>query len=55
VDELTGYRTRSILCVPIIHPNDGIIGAVEMINKRTSAHFADEDMQLCRAFGSQVC
>lgn len=34
VDKQTGYRTRSILCMPI-HYNDQIIGVAQLINKKS--------------------
>lgn len=54
VDLRTGYRTRSILCVPILHPDNGVMGAVEMINKTSAQRFSKEDETVCLAFGSAV-
>lgn len=34
VDQLTGYRTRSILCMPIFI-RGALIGVVQMVNKRS--------------------
>ncbi|KAJ8872744.1 hypothetical protein PR048_026360 [Dryococelus australis] len=34
VDQLTGYRTHSILCMPIFI-GDGVIGVVQMVNKHS--------------------
>jgi GAF domain-containing protein len=33
MDSLTGYRTRSVLCVPMIDARGDIIGVVQAINK----------------------
>ena len=33
VDLKTGYETRNILCMPIINPNNEVIGAISAINK----------------------
>jgi len=43
-DMLTGFRTRSILCAPLIS-RGRIIGAVELINKRRG-RFSTEDLQM---------
>jgi len=34
VDEGTGFRTRSIMCVPVRNRHGKVIGAVQMINKK---------------------
>jgi HD-GYP domain-containing protein (c-di-GMP phosphodiesterase class II) len=35
-DERTGYRTRSILAVPMISAEDDVIGVIQLINKKRS-------------------
>ena len=53
VDRRTGYRTRSILCVPM-HDADGLrIGVLEVLNKRGGV-FAEEDEELLSALSSQL-
>lgn len=42
VDKQTGYRTESILCVPLRGSDEQILGAFEAINKR-HGNFTDED------------
>ena len=44
VDLLTGYKTRSVLCAPLIS-RGRIIGAVELLNKRRGP-FNDDDLQM---------
>ena len=44
VDLLTGYKTRSVLCAPLIS-RGRIIGAVELLNKRRGP-FNDEDLDM---------
>ncbi len=50
-DERTGYRTRSILCVPL-KLKDRIIGVSQVINKLDGTPFSQEDLEtftdLCR-------
>ena len=50
IDIRTGYRTKSILCVPIYNNRGEIIGVTEMINKIDSDVFNKEDIQLLMAF-----
>ncbi|XP_018325357.1 probable 3',5'-cyclic phosphodiesterase pde-5 isoform X2 [Agrilus planipennis] len=42
VDQLTGYRTRTILCMPIFI-RGSIIGVVQMVNKRTGSFTKDDE------------
>ncbi len=52
-DEATGYRTRSILCVPLtVH--DRLIGVSQLINKLDGEPFTDEDLELFRLLNAQV-
>ncbi|XP_045509924.1 probable 3',5'-cyclic phosphodiesterase pde-5 isoform X1 [Colias croceus] len=42
VDEVTGYKTSSILCMPV-KVEGKVIGVVQMVNKRNSNYFDHED------------
>eukprot|EP00002_Diphylleia_rotans_P002669 TRINITY_DN11698_c0_g1_i1.p1 TRINITY_DN11698_c0_g1~~TRINITY_DN11698_c0_g1_i1.p1 ORF type:complete len:1052 (-),score=210.34 TRINITY_DN11698_c0_g1_i1:1637-4792(-) len=53
VDANTGYRTKSILCMPVRDNSGSIIAAIEMINK-ASGVFLDEDEELLSAFCSHA-
>jgi transcriptional regulator with GAF, ATPase, and Fis domain len=44
VDRQTGYRTKTILCVPLTLPDGTRIGAFEAINKRNGA-FTNDDQR----------
>src|SRR5262249_46431790 len=48
IDRRTGYRTRSILCVPLRNRADQIIGVTQVLNKRSGA-FTAVDMALLGA------
>ena len=48
IDRHTGYRTRNILCVPLRNRADQVIGATQVLNKR-SGPFATSDMALLEA------
>lgn len=45
-DRRTGYRTRSILCVPLRNMQGEIIGAVQVLNKREGVFTADDEALL---------
>src|SRR4051812_9131991 len=54
VDRATGYRTRSILCMPIIN-NAGVrIGVTEVLNKKGGAAFSLRDEARLGAFTAQI-
>lgn len=42
VDAITGYVTRTVICVPLVAPGGRILGAFEVLNKR-EGHFTEED------------
>ncbi|MDW0111290.1 HD domain-containing phosphohydrolase [Sporosarcina aquimarina] len=46
VDRETGYRTRSILCMPFTNQEGKIIGAFQAINKLDDTHFTKDDETL---------
>ncbi len=47
-DRQTGYRTRSILCMPIRTKSGNIIGVFQLLNKRKGV-FTDEDAHIMNA------
>lgn len=53
VDEQTGFITRALLVVPL-EVKGNIIGVIEVINKRGSSSFTQEDQNLLSAFASQA-
>jgi adenylate cyclase len=52
-DRETGYRTRTVLCIPVLNRKAEIIGVIQTINKR-KGRFDQEDEQLLRALSSQI-
>ncbi|MEX2310701.1 MAG: sigma-54-dependent Fis family transcriptional regulator [Pirellulales bacterium] len=46
VDRQTGYRTETILCVPLVSPQGERLGAFEVLNKRDGAFTADDQRGL---------
>ncbi|MCH7915362.1 MAG: GAF domain-containing protein [Deltaproteobacteria bacterium] len=53
VDQKTGFRTRTILCMPITNAAGEIIGVVQVLNKKDSV-FTSEDEELLRALTTQA-
>ena len=52
-DKLTGYRTRSMLCVPMRNPKRDIIGVVQVLNKQ-EGYFTVDDEHLLTALAGQA-
>ena len=53
VDEQTGFKTRMVVCVPIVNRKGDIIGVTEVINKKSGA-FDKEDENLLMALSAQI-
>ena len=53
VDRSTGYRTQTILCMPIKNVGGEILGAVQVLNKKEGI-FTMEDEELLDALGAQA-
>jgi len=53
IDLQTGYKTTTILCMPIKNLNQEIIGAFQVLNK-INGHFTEEDEDLLVAIGSSA-
>jgi diguanylate cyclase (GGDEF)-like protein len=52
-DKKTGFRTKSILCVPLKNRRGEVIGAIQVLNKRAGS-FSGEDETLLSALSSQA-
>ncbi len=53
VDYLTGFSTRSILCVPLINRRGRTIGVTQVLNK-FEGPFTDDDENRLRTFTTQI-
>jgi Nif-specific regulatory protein len=53
IDRLTGFRTRTILCVPLQY-NGKTIGAIEVLNTAAPEGFSADDLELLNAFAVLV-
>ena len=54
VDQQTGFRTRSILCTPLLGKGGEVIGVTQLINKADGSVFTPGDERLLREFNSQA-
>lgn len=60
IDKLTGYRTKNVLCLPIMNEHDECIAVAEAINKLSDADgnvscFTKEDEKVCLETFVCVC
>ncbi|KAF4658064.1 hypothetical protein FOL47_008201, partial [Perkinsus chesapeaki] len=57
IDKLTGYKTKSIMAVPVTHQSRAI-GVIQMINKKeldgTVGQFTDDDVKVIEMFATLV-
>lgn len=53
VDRTTGYRTHSILCVPMLGSRQEVVGVVQALN-HANGPFTEEDEELLMAFGANA-
>jgi len=53
IDRSTGYRTRSMLCTPIVARSAGVIGVMEILNRRLGA-FGPADERRLHAFCAEA-
>ncbi|WP_051694125.1 PP2C family protein-serine/threonine phosphatase [Desulfohalovibrio reitneri] len=50
-DSSTGFVTRSVLCVPILHDEE-LLGVLQVINPKAESAFTDEDLEILSSFGN---
>lgn len=53
VDKKTGYKTKSILSVPVFNSENKVLGVIQSINKYKGG-FNQEDLDILTAFASQI-
>lgn len=53
-DRASGFRTRSILAVPIRTPRDDVIGVLQALNKRGGRRFEEWDERMLMALSAQA-
>lgn len=53
VDAVSGFETRSILCVPMTYRNK-LIGVIQVLNKKDAECFDENDLEMVGILGNQV-
>ncbi|HXV83208.1 MAG TPA: GAF domain-containing SpoIIE family protein phosphatase [Candidatus Binatia bacterium] len=53
-DKETGYRTRSILCMPLIGNADRLIGVIQVLNKKDQDVFNEADESLLAGLNAHI-
>lgn len=53
-DQRTGFRTRSILCLPMINHDGIVVGVIQTLNKRGADSFGPRDEQVLAALAAQA-
>ncbi len=53
VDTESGYRTRSILCVPLKH-KEQLVGVLQVLNKKDPEGFIEADLELLTILSHQI-
>jgi len=54
VDQKTGYRTRSMLCVPIINSKNRVFAVAQLLNKNGGEAFLALDEARLREFAAAI-
>lgn len=54
VDYATGYKTKTILCMPMRNINQEIVGVFQILNKNNNNIFTEKDEDLLVAIGSSA-
>ncbi len=54
VDERPGYRTHTLLCMPIISSSKKVVAVVQLLNKAGDLPFDSEDEQRFRDFAASI-
>jgi signal transduction protein with GAF and PtsI domain len=53
IDRQTGYKTRNIICIPLVNRQDTCIGTIELLNKRDGP-FMETDLELLTSISCYV-
>jgi GAF domain-containing protein len=52
VDESTGYKTKNILTVPLLKPDNSVLGVIQLLNKKTN--FTKDDVNIAYLFSQYL-
>jgi len=53
-DKQSGYRTRTILCLPMISSTGKLEGVIQVLNKKSGGVFDERDISLLEALGAHA-
>lgn len=53
-DKQTGYRTRSLLCLPMTSSKGKLVGVIQVLNKKNRGVFDERDESLLAALGAHA-
>ncbi|OGS27467.1 MAG: hypothetical protein A2297_07730 [Elusimicrobia bacterium RIFOXYB2_FULL_48_7] len=53
IDKITGFKTRDVLCAPMFDHRGGILGVLQVLNKK-NGHFREYDESLLGALAAQA-
>jgi len=53
VDDMTGFRTRNLVCTPLLDSNDNCLGTIQSLNKK-SGDFTADDLDLLNLAAGMV-
>lgn len=53
-DKKTNYRTKSVLCMPMLNNEGELVGVVQVLNKKDGGAFDDQDENLLEALSVQA-
>ncbi|MDX1531210.1 MAG: GAF domain-containing SpoIIE family protein phosphatase, partial [Rhodothermales bacterium] len=53
-DRQTGFRTRAVLCQPVLDREGELLGVIQVLNKRYAEAFSAEDEALLEAFAAHA-
>jgi len=52
-DKTSGFKTHSLLAVPMIRKNN-LVGVIEVLNKKGATHFSNEDVRIMEILAEQA-
>jgi len=53
-DKQTNYRTRSVLCLPLLNTDGKLVGVIQSLNKKNREVFDEEDESLLEALAAHA-
>lgn len=54
VDQESGFKTREVMCVPLIAHGERMLGAIQVLNPKSGGHFEEQDLSFLEDFSQQL-